>query len=73
MMKSTQFKHKRPSSRNSSLDRSLTKKHYDYKCEWDLPKGADLTLAMPQPFDLYKPTLEQMSLMPDFGFFKKIK
>lgn len=64
---------KRPSSRQSSTERS--KKYYDCRCEYDVPKGCDLKkeLANVEPFDIYKPTQTQMAMMPDFGFFKKIK
>ena len=60
-------------SQNSafSLQNKGKKPYSDYKCEWDVPKVSDLQNYEIKG-DLYDSELYS-SLLPNFGFFQKIK
>ena len=59
----------------SSGQRSSSANRFDYMCEWDVPKECDLKkeTSQVQAFNIHQPTIDQMKMMPDFGFFKLIK
>ena len=65
--------------RQSSRDQTNNRENqapYDYKCEWDVPKYCDLQKvsqnAVSKKETIYDQE-ENISMMPDFGFFGKLK
>ena len=61
-------------SLNLSFQGGSQNPDFDYKCEWDVPKYVVLAPVQPRnpDIDIYDDP-KYVSMIPDFGYFAKIK